>query len=82
MTDLYKDRVTPRFYGIPPGADFPAEVITGLTDRLGDASPQDWAGVELFVNTRRMQRRMKDLLSAGPARLLPAIRLVTDPALT
>ncbi|WP_040610673.1 double-strand break repair protein AddB [Oceaniovalibus guishaninsula] len=67
----------PHVYGLPPGADFPADLIAGLADRLTDA-PDDWARVEIFVNTRRMQRRIRELFAAGPPRLLPRLRLVTD----
>ena len=41
-------------------------------------SATDWARVEIFVNTSRMQRRIKEVFDAGPARLLPKIRLITD----
>ncbi len=40
--------------------------------------PETMAKVEVFVNTRRMQRRMVQLFDEGPARLLPQIRLVAD----
>ena len=36
------------------------------------------ARVDIFVNTRRMQRRITDLFDLGPPCLLPNIRLVTD----
>ena len=35
-------------------------------------------GVTLIVNTRRMQRRVMEVLAQGPARLLPRMRLVAD----
>lgn len=60
------------------GVDFPAAVIAGLEERLGDAAPQDWARVTLFVNTKRMARRLRDLFDAGPPRLLPRIRMITQ----
>lgn len=67
-----------RVFGVAPGVDFPKALIAGLQDRLKGAEPTDWAKVELFVNTRRMQRRLNALFAQGPARLLPRIRLVTD----
>ncbi|KAF0676303.1 double-strand break repair protein AddB [Profundibacterium mesophilum] len=67
-----------RLFGLPPGADFPAAFADGLVDRLGASPPQDWARVEIFVNTRRMQRRLREILSNGPARLLPRLRMITD----
>jgi len=68
----------PRVYALPPGADFPAGLVAGLEARLAGAPPEAWAEVEIFVNTRRMQRRLMALFDAGPARLLPRIRLVTE----
>jgi ATP-dependent helicase/nuclease subunit B len=71
----------PRLFALPPGVDFGREVVAGLAARLKDATPEDWAKVTLFVNTRRMQRRIRDILDDGPSRLMPAIRLITDLAL-
>ena len=69
---------TPRLFGLPPGLDFPRAVVDGLRHRFEGAPPDALARVTLFVNTRRMQRRMTDLFDEGPAVLLPRIRLVTD----
>ncbi|MDF0595846.1 double-strand break repair protein AddB [Psychromarinibacter halotolerans] len=68
----------PRIFGLPPGADFPRAVVEGLLARTAGQPPEALARAEIFVNTRRMQRRMKELFDNGPARLLPRIRLVTD----
>ena len=68
----------PRLFGLPPGVDFPQALKDGLLTRMGIYPPEALARVEIFVNTRRMQRRLKSLFDAGPARLLPRIRLVTD----
>ncbi len=65
-------------YALPPGADFAAEVARGLLTRYPD--PAALARVTVFVNTTRMQRRLRDCLSSG-ARLLPRLRLITDLAL-
>jgi len=69
---------TPRVFALPPGLDFPAEVVAGLTQRLAGAPPEALARVEIWVNTRRMQRRMRAVFDTGPARLLPRIRVVTE----
>ncbi|MEO0830219.1 MAG: hypothetical protein AAFY03_07135, partial [Pseudomonadota bacterium] len=53
-------------------------VIAGLEERLKDAPPDAWARVTLMVNTRRMARRLRELFDAGPPRLLPRIRMITD----
>ncbi len=42
------------------------------------AAPKDWARVTILVNTRRAQRRLQEILSAGPARLLPEITVISD----
>ena len=60
------------------GVDFPAAVIRGLEQRMTHAAPDDWARVTLFVNTKRMARRLRDLFDAGPPRLLPRIRMIND----
>jgi len=69
---------TPRVYAIPPGVDFGSALIDGLLGRCKNMPPEALAKVEIVVNTRRMQRRLRDLFDEGPARLLPRIRLVTD----
>ena len=75
---MFEDRSPPRLFGIPPGVDFPKAVVEGLKRRLSGCPPTDIARVELYVNTRRMQRRMRDIFLEGPATLLPRIRLITD----
>jgi double-strand break repair protein AddB len=58
--------------------DFPAAVLRGLEDRLRHAPPDAWPRITIVVNTQRMARRLRDLFDAGPARLLPQIRMLTD----
>lgn len=67
----------PRVFALPPGADFPAELVAGLDDRLSGQPPEALGRVRLIVNTRRMARRIRDLYDAGPPRLLPRISLLT-----
>jgi ATP-dependent helicase/nuclease subunit B len=82
---MFEPQEGPRLFGLPPGADFPARVAAGLRARLEGAPPEVLARVEIYVNTRRMQRRLKALLAEGAPLLLPRLRLVTelgaDPAL-
>lgn len=68
----------PRVFACPPGADFTRVLVAGLLDRSKSLTPQDLARVEIYVNTRRMQRRIFALFNTGAARLLPRIRLITD----
>jgi ATP-dependent helicase/nuclease subunit B len=71
----------PRVFGLPPGADFADHLVTGLIAFASDMSPKDFAKIQIFVNTSRMQRRIRDVFDAGPPRLLPRIRLITDLAM-
>lgn len=75
------DPASPRVFALPSGADFPAELVHGLRDRMQGQPPEAMARVQLFVNTQRMRRRIVDLFTAQGAMLLPRIRLVTDLAL-
>lgn len=75
---MFESSENPRVFGLPPGADFPAELVAGVLYRMQGQPPEALARVTVLVNTRRMQRRLKDLFSQGPARLLPRIGLVTD----
>lgn len=75
---MFEPQSAPRVFALPPGVDFPAALLDGLTERMGDAAPDAWARVQLIVNTRRMARRIQTLFEAGPARLLPRISLVSD----
>ena len=68
----------PHIFALPPGADFPAEVVRGLRERLADAPPEAIASVQLYVNTSRMRRRIIDLFCQSGAGFLPQIRLITD----
>jgi double-strand break repair protein AddB len=68
----------PRLFALPPGADFPKALVQGLVARTRGQPPEALARAEILVNTHRMQRRVKELFDAGPARLLPRVRLVTD----
>ena len=65
-------------FALPPGVDFPAALVDGLIARHGDGPPEDFARIRLWVNTRRMERRVTALFRDRGARLLPSIRLVAD----
>jgi len=77
---MFETDSSPHIYGVPPGVDFPRALLAGLHARLKGAPPDALARVEIFVNTRRMQRRLKALFDSGAAALLPRVRLITDPA--
>jgi double-strand break repair protein AddB len=75
---MFEPSETPRLFGLAPGVDFPRALVAGLLARFVGTPPEALARVEIFVNTHRMQRRLRTLFDEGPARLLPRIRLVTD----
>lgn len=68
----------PAIFGLPPGVDFPAALHSGIMARFGHLPPHELALVEVFVNSARMARRLKEQFLQGGAMLLPRIRLVTD----
>ena len=68
----------PNLYGLPPGADFAAELARGLLIRHGSGPPEALARVDVIVNGRRLQRRLREALAAHGPRLLPRIRTVED----
>lgn len=69
---------SPGIFALPPGADFPAHLALGLTERLADQPPEALARVTVYLNTARMRRRVTELFTAQGARFLPRLRLVTD----
>lgn len=75
---MFDPQDQPRVFGMAPGVDFGAALIAGLADRLDSDDPTAWSRVEIYVNTARMQRRLRSIFDAGPPRLLPRVRLVTD----
>ncbi|MCC1491175.1 double-strand break repair protein AddB [Cognatishimia sp. F0-27] len=82
------ERDGPRLFALPPGVDFAERLVAGLRARLTRVAPPDasetnaapdaMARIEIYVNTDRMARRLRQVFDAGPPTLLPQIRLVTD----
>ncbi|WP_377191844.1 double-strand break repair protein AddB [Ruegeria meonggei] len=75
---MFDPSPTPRVFAVPPGADFPKALVEGLRARNAAFPPEALARVQLVVNTRRMDRRVRELFDQGPACLLPRLSLVTD----
>jgi ATP-dependent helicase/nuclease subunit B len=69
---------SPRVFGLAPGVDFPCELVHGLQARMAGKPPQDMARIDLIVNTRRMQRRLREIFDDGPASLLPRVHLIDN----
>ena len=75
---MFEPAKNARVFGCPPGADFSRWLVRGLLKRIENTPPEDIARLEIYVNTRRMQRRIVDVFSECPAMLLPKIKLITD----
>lgn len=67
-----------RVFALPPGCDFPAELVAGLQRRMTGRAPQDMAKITLYVNTARMRRRITDIFTQNGAGFLPKLRLIAD----
>ncbi len=67
-------------FALPPGVDFPVELVAGLLAQMADQPPEAMARVTLILNTQRMRRRVVECLQAQGARLLPRLMLVTEAA--
>ena len=78
VTRLFAPTEGPRVFALAPGVDFSRALVAGLEARLAGQPPEAIARVEIWVNTRRAARALTTLLAAGPARLLPRIRVVTE----
>lgn len=72
------DAKTGRVFALPAGCDFPAALVAGLQARLAGQSAQSMARVTLYVNTARMQTRIKQIFAANGAAFLPKLRLITQ----
>ncbi|WP_248298121.1 double-strand break repair protein AddB [Tabrizicola sp. YIM 78059] len=68
----------PALYALPPGVDFPAELVAGILARHAGQPPETLARLTLILNTARMRRRVADCFAATGARLLPRLLLVTE----
>ncbi len=67
-----------RVFVTPLGVDLPRALVDGLATRLAGQGPEAWARVEIYVSTRRMQRRIRAILAEGPPRLMPRIHTIAD----
>ena len=75
---MFDQTDSPRAFALPPGVDFPAGLVQGLLHRTKNAPPHELAQVQLFVNTARMQRRIRALFAQHGASFLPQLKLITD----
>jgi ATP-dependent helicase/nuclease subunit B len=80
----FGDHDGPRVYGLPPGANFTAELAAGIKARLAGQPPEALARVEVAINTSRASRALEEAFeNAAEAVFLPRIttfeRFVDDP---
>ena len=68
----------PSVFAVPPGADFPAALVSGLLQWGKERSPEDLARVTVFVNSARTRRRLISLFAEGSTALLPRVKLITE----
>ena len=68
---MFDPDTKPHIFASPPGVDFAQGLVDGLITRTAHMTPTDLAKVEIYVNTTRMQRRIRAVFDQGPARLLP-----------
>ena len=68
----------PRVFHLPIGTDFSSTFLDGLRHHLIEQPPHAIARVIIFVNTRRTERRMRDLLIQSGASFLPQFHLIAD----
>ena len=67
-----------RVFKLPIGIDFSQVFLDGLKQRLIGKQPHELARIIIFVNTRRAERKLKELfVKSGPS-LLPEFHLIAD----
>ncbi|MEM1064337.1 MAG: double-strand break repair protein AddB, partial [Pseudomonadota bacterium] len=75
---MFEATSIPRVFALPPGADFAAGLVAGFDARQAGIAPHLAARARIYLNTRRMHRRVRGLFEAGGARLLPRILTVAE----
>lgn len=65
-------------YALPPGVDFPRELVAGLIERFAHEPPEAMARLRLYLNSSRMRRRVREAFLDNGARYLPRLLLISD----
>ena len=68
----------PQIFALPPGVDFPKELVAGLIARQAGQPPEAMARIRLYLNTGRMLRRVQQEFDRHGTLILPRISLITD----
>ncbi len=65
-------------FGVRPGADFPQTLVAGLRARLAGHPAEAIARVEVYVNSGRMLRAVREAFLTADPGFLPRLRLVSE----
>jgi len=71
---MFESTERPRVFALPPGVDFSRALIEGLRARWPECDPLAPPKTEVYLNTRRSARKLRDLFDSGAAGLLPRIK--------
>jgi ATP-dependent helicase/nuclease subunit B len=75
---LFDRTSQPRVFATPVGVDFSSALINGIDQRLAGAQPHDLGRIEIYVNTARLQRRLRAIYAERRASFLPRIKQITE----
>ena len=75
---MFDSKNIPRVFKVPVGVDFSRVFLNGLKSRLHEKEPHELARVIVFINTRRAERKLKELFIESGSSLLPQFHLITD----
>ena len=75
---MFEAQISPRVFAVPIGCDYLQTFVNGLLRRFETDPPEALARTEIFVNTRRMARRLHEELISKGAILLPKIRVLSE----
>ena len=75
---MFDSKTIPRVFKVPVGVDFSRVFLDGLKSRLHGKEPHELARVIVFINTRRAERKLKELFIESGSSLLPQFHLITD----
>ena len=77
LVGIFEPKQGPRVYALPPGCDFPSELVSGFLSRASGLSHAEVARAEIFLNTQaNMRAVVNEFASKGPM-LLPKLTLVS-----
>ena len=75
---MFEPSTQPRVFALPPGVDFTQSLLAGLRTRWPDSDLLAPPKTEIYLNTRRSARKLRDAFDQGPAGLLPRIKTLDE----